>query len=74
MDCAKTLVEIIRNTPGGITVYTASVNDLCRDIYDETGVMVSPKRLTDTWEVENNWGDTYLRSKPNNRKHNLLIK
>ena len=73
MSYAKALLEIISNTQGGVVVYKPAVNDLCRDIQEETGVMVKPERQSDHWEVENHYGGIWEKSKPNNRKHKLTI-
>lgn len=71
---AMILVDIIANSNTPIVIYTNQINDLCMDLCALTGTMVIPKRLIDSWDVESPYGNTYTRTRVNNRKNQLTIK
>lgn len=76
MNYAKTLVDIVSNSTQGVVIYCPNVNELCRDILDQTGVMLRPERQVDFFDSEKlDWyGEPYVNKRINNRKFKLTYK
>jgi hypothetical protein len=73
MNVALTLLDIVLNTPGGVLIYCPNVNEICREIYDQTGVMLHPEKQVDYFDSQRNdfFGDPYVLTRTNHRKYLL---